>query len=115
MHMLSKEFRLRRDKDFQTLFKSKKGVFDSVCGIKFKPNGLSISRFAVVVGVKVSKSAVKRNKIRRHYQEILRHHKEEILTGFDIVLLTSKPALDLEYAKKEIRLLQVLKKGKLLK
>ncbi len=112
--MLPAPYRLRKDKDVERVLKSKRGVFDPICGVKFFPNGLPESRFAVVVGGKVSKSAVERNHVRRQYREVLRLHLREIVPGYDILLLVSKPALTLEYVEKEVRLLKVLSKAKLL-
>ena len=95
--------RLKREQD----------VFDSVCGVKFLANGGEQSRFVVVVGTKVHKSAVKRNRTKRQYREIIKAHLSRITPGVDVVLLTSKAALELDYHEKEERLLRVLKKAKL--
>lgn len=112
--MLAKENRLRRDKEFKKVFASGKSVFDSACGVKFAKNDLNDSRFAVVVGTKVSKSAVKRNRVRRQYREIVRLKLEEIKKGYDVILLVGKEALTLDYEKKEKKLGKVLKKAKLI-
>ena len=111
--MLSQENRLRRDQDFKRVFSKGRGVFDSACGVKTQANGRDVSRFAVVVGTKVSKSAVKRNRIRRQYQEILRLHLAQLAPGFDVILLCGKDALTFTYEEKEKRLMQVLKRAKL--
>lgn len=111
--MFPGEYRLRKDTDVDRVLKGKRGVFDPVCGVKYFPNGLSNSRFAVVVSSKVHKSAVHRNHVRRQYREIVRSHLGEIATGFDVVLIASKPALELDYAEKEARLLKVLGKARL--
>ncbi len=109
--MLAKEYRLRRDKDFQRVFSRGKSVFDGACGVRFDKNQLKNSRFAVVVGTKVHKSAVKRNTIRRQYSEIIRLHLDKIQPGFDVILLTSKDTLPLDYSEKEKRLIKVFKKA----
>ncbi len=106
--------RLRHEKDVARVLKSKKGAFDSACGIKMTPNGLTISRFSVVVGKKVSKSAVVRNRIRRQYREIIRLRIPLITPGFDVLFLTAKPALDLSYEQKESGLVRTLRKAGLL-
>lgn len=111
--MLEKQFRLKRDKDFQRVFKKGESVFDKACGLKFQRNDLEHSRFAVVVGTKVSKSAVKRNKIRRQYQEILRLHFSELADGFDVIVLCGKESLGMSYEEKEKKLVKILKKAKL--
>lgn len=112
--MLPKEYRLRRDKEFKQVFKSGKSVFDAACGLKFQKNSMKNSRFAVVVGTKVSKSAVKRNRTRRQYQEIIRLKFDDISSGFDVILLVGKEALNLDYDSKEKKLLKVLKKAELI-
>ena len=112
--MLNKENRLKREKDFDIVFKSGKSVFDKVAGLKFQKNGRKNSRFAVVVGLKVSKSAVVRNKARRQYREIIRLNLENIARGYDIIVLTSKESLKLGYEDKEKQLMKVFKKANLL-
>lgn len=112
--MFPLNYRLRHEKDVARVLKSKKGAFDSACGIKMTPNGLAISRFSVVVGKKVSKSAVVRNRIRRQYREIIRLRIPVITTGYDVLFLTAKPALVLDYAQKESGLVRTLRKAGLL-
>ncbi len=59
-------------------------------------------RVAVVVSKKVSKSAVKRNRIRRRIFEIVRSHENNITRPFDLVLtvhsdsLVTMPAKEIE-------------------
>ena len=113
-YMFAQQNRLRREKEVDLVFKKGKSVFDSACGIKFKENHQSDSRFAIVVGTKVHKRAVQRNRMRRQYREILKKHLPEFKTGYDVVLLTSKEALALDFAQKEERLLRVLRKAKLI-
>lgn len=112
--MLARDFRLRHEKDIARTLKSKAGAFDAVCGVKIVKNNLTTSRFAVVVGTKVSKKAVDRNRIRRQYREIVRSMMKEIKPGFDVILLTAKPALLLDYQEKEAKLRSALHRAKLL-
>jgi len=112
--MFSKEHRLRKENEVKSVVKTGKSVFDPVCGIKFKKNDLDVSRFTVVAGLKVSKSAVKRTRVKRQYREIVRLRVERIKPGYDVVMLVSSKAIDLEYADKEERLMKVFKKAGLL-
>lgn len=112
--MLPKENRLKLDKDIKAVVKGGRSIFDPVCGIKLRKNNLTVSRFAVVVGLKVSKSAVKRNKVKRHYREILRLNLEKLKPGFDVVLLASSKTLALDYSQKEEGFMKVLKKAGLI-
>lgn len=112
--MLQSENRLRKDRDFQVVFKKGQSIFDNFCGVRFYKNGLENSRFAVVVGTKVHKSAVKRNKVRRQYREILRLNLLQFKKGFDVILLTSKESLNLDYHEKEEKLIKVFTKAGLM-
>ncbi len=93
--------------------RSKRGVFDAVCGVKFVANTVGNPRFVIVVSTKVSKRAVDRNKVRRQYREIC---KEVIpqLPACDIALLVSKPVLTLSFQEMRDRLLKTFAKAKLL-
>ncbi|MEK9155262.1 MAG: ribonuclease P protein component [Patescibacteria group bacterium] len=112
--MLPTKYRLRKTTDIARVLKSKAGAFDSACGVKTTKNSLNVSRFAVVVGTKVSKSAVDRNRVRRQYREILRLMMAEVRPGFDVLLLTAKPSLLLDYQEKEKKLRSTLHRAKLL-
>jgi len=90
--VLPQAHRLRHEKDIKTLFAKGKGVFDVVCGMKYRRNDLPVSRFAVVVGSKVSKSAVKRNVIRRKIRETVRELLPRLAPGYDVVFLVRPDA-----------------------
>jgi ribonuclease P protein component len=108
---MNAEHRLRKDLDIAKVLKSKKGVFDSACGMKYVKNDKAVSRFAIIVSTKVSKNAVDRNKIRRQYKEILTKVLPSFPAGYDVLLLASKPALALDYQEKEKKFLHVLRKS----
>ena len=112
--MLSAQHRLRKSMDIARVLKSKLGAFDSACGVKVAKNGLSVSRFAVVVGTKVSKNAVDRNRVRRQYRDIIHAVLSEIKPGFDALLLVARPALALDFEEKKKKLRSTLYRAKLL-
>lgn len=86
--MLKKEFRLRKQKDFENVFK--KGVYFSerYLTLKAVKNDLPFSRFGFVVSKKVSKKAVERNRIKRLMSEFIRLSQKEIKLGFDIIFIS---------------------------
>ncbi len=112
--MLPKENRLRHEKDIQALFANGKGVFGIYLSLKFKKNNLSDSRFAMVAGVKVSKKAVVRNRLKRQVRAILHAHLRELAHGFDVAILIRKEAVGKTSGDLEKDLLKLLKKAKLL-
>jgi len=80
---------------------------------KYTKNDLKIG---FVVGKKVSKSAVKRNKIKRQMREVVRLLlKDEKLKDGAMVSVIAKPsALGASYVDIETSLLDVFRRGKLL-
>ena len=86
--MLPAQNRLRHEKDIKALFSEGKGVFDAACGLKYRKNGHKETRFAVVVGMKVSKNAVVRNKVRRRIRSVIEARLPTIKGGFDVAFLT---------------------------
>lgn len=114
LRMLPQINRLRKEKDVERVFKTGKSVFDPVCGFKFLPNHLPVSRFAILVGIKVFKSAVKRNRLRRQIREIVHLNLKKIKPGFDFVFIVRSGAKDSEYQVLERVVLGVLKGAKLI-
>jgi len=62
--MLSKKFRLTRSQ-INLLYKKGRSKNFGFLGLKFLPNGLPLSRFAVVIPQAVVKKVVQRNRLRR--------------------------------------------------
>jgi len=85
--MLPKINRIKKKKDFDEIFKKGKISRGNSLIFKFKKNNLKESRFAFVVSLKVSKSAVVRNKIRRRMSEIIRQNIKNITNGIDLVIV----------------------------
>lgn len=108
--MLPKDHRLRLDKDIKTLFAKGKSVFGLLVMIKIRPNRLLISRFAVVVGTKISKRAVVRNRIRRQIRSVVENHLTEFTPGFDIVFMPKKEAIGKKTAELEEEILLMFKR-----
>lgn len=111
--MFSSENRLRNDKDIKTLFARGKSVFDLSLGIKFRKNNLQTSRFAIVVGVKVSKKAVDRNRLKRRIRGIVEKHLVSIAPGFDVMFLVKKEAMAKPTPELEVQILRAFKRAKL--
>jgi len=112
--MLSKEYRLRTEKDIKALFKNSKSAFGIYSILKAKKNNQNNSRFAVIVGVKVSKKAVVRNKIKRQIRYIIKKNLENIQNGFDVGVMIKKEAVGKTFKEIEDDLVNSFKKIKLL-
>lgn len=113
--MLQRFYRLTEEKDFTLLVKSRKSAFSRLLGLKARENHLDHSRFGVVVGLKVSKRANKRNLIKRRVREILRLHLNEIAPGHDVMVIGLAAAVGASYQELERDILAALKKLGLMK
>ncbi len=111
--MFSQKNRLRSEKDIARVLRSRQGVFDAVCGVKYVQNSVGCPRFVIVVSTKVSKNAVERNRARRQYREICKELLPHMPTC-DIALLVSRPALALDFHEKKEGLRRVFLRAKLL-
>lgn len=85
--MLSKVNRLTKDKDFENVFKKGRFISEDFLSCKFIKNNLSVSRLGFLVGKKISKKAVERNKIKRRLRASVRNFFAEINSGFDIIIM----------------------------
>ena len=85
--MLPKENRLKKKKDFENVFKNGHGCKDGFLYLKIVKNSLEPSRFGFVVSTKFSKSAVKRNKVKRWFRELTRTNIQDIEKGLDCVVV----------------------------
>lgn len=116
--MLPRIYKLKRDNDFKKVFEKGKYFQNNFIRIKFNKNDLrasQASRFGFMVGLKVSKKAVERNKIRRWLEEVIRLNLNQIKTGFDLVVMVSPEILGKKHQEVEITLISLLKKGNLIK
>ena len=112
--MLSSEYRLRHEKDIKALFARGKSVFGIWLGMKFQPNKLSVSRFAVVVGTKVSKKAVVRNRLKRQIRAVIQEYLPRTNPGYDVLFFLKKEAIGKDFEEISKQVVQSLKKARLL-
>ncbi len=85
--MLPEENRLKKDRDFEKVFKEGKGFKEDFLFLKIKKNNLKISRFGFVVSQKISKKAIIRNKIKRRLSELVKFKLKEVKKGIDVLII----------------------------
>lgn len=85
--MLPKLNRLKKRKDFEGVFKQKKGYKENFLYLKAVKNNLKSSRFGFIVGKNFSNKAVIRNKTKRQLREAIRTNLPNIKSGFDIIII----------------------------
>jgi len=112
--MLKERYRLRKTKDIEAVVKRGRGASTGKIAVKLAKNGLKSSRFAFVAGIKVSKLAVKRNRLRRLMREAVRNHLKDIKPGYDVMIVAKKPLLGAALSEVESEIVRVFKTVKLL-
>lgn len=111
--MLPKQNRLSK-KDIEKIFKKNKNFRGEFFILKIRPNFLPFSRFSVIVPLKVSKQATKRNKIKRRTREILRKNLLKIKPGFDGVFIATPKIIGKKYKEIEEEIENLLRLANIL-
>ena len=124
--MLPKENRLKHDRDFITLFAEGRFVLGSLVNAQiwkidpakyprrnYSPNDLKIG---FVVSKKLSKSAVKRNRVKRQMREAVRLilQKNNLKTGYLLLILAKNEILEQDFTEIQKSMEQILRRVSLL-
>jgi len=112
--VLPKENRLKKNAEFQSVYKKGDFFGTKLINFKYKKNGLPYTRVGFVVSTKISKSAVKRNGLKRMICEIFRLNLDKIKAEYDIVVITKPGITDLKHKDIEKDVMFFLKKTKLM-
>ena len=94
---LPRNCRLVRRSEYDAVYREGRRRTSREFTIFLRPNGLEISRFGWSIK-KALGNAVRRNRIRRRLREILRLHRQEIATGWDIVIHPRSTAATTEFS-----------------
>lgn len=85
--MLAKLNRLKKKKDFENVLRKGRGFKEDFLVLKVVKNNLFQTRMGLIVGLKVSKKATLRNKIKRRLRALMMPKMSKIEKGIDIVLI----------------------------
>jgi ribonuclease P protein component len=113
--MLPKNYRLKKKKDFERVFKRGKGLGENFLILKFVNNNLGVLRIGFVVGQKVSKKATLRNKVKRRLREVVRANLAKLKSGYDLVFLTKKGIEEKSFREIKEMVEELFRKAKLFK
>lgn len=98
--------KLRSRKDFKHIFQRGARVNGRYFTLHYLANNQKNNRWAVVVSTKVSKRAVRRNRLRRRLSSLLKASQNSIKPGYDLVVVVKNDffaenvdALNIEYAQ----------------
>lgn len=107
--MLARPFRLHRWKDFQTFHRVKPYYRSQNFSIKVQSNTLNYPRFGIIVGTKVSKKAVHRNRIKRKIRACLQKFSPPTPYGKDILIIVQRDIYDIRFAALDTTLQKIFK------
>jgi len=117
--MLSKKYRITKNKEFESIMKNKKAVYSPVMMCKYIKSNNDYPRFGLIVSNKVSKKASQRNLIKRRLREIIRLNLAKIKKGYDLAIIVSPKIINekgkvLKYDELEKFLIDLFKKAEIL-
>ncbi|MET3699779.1 ribonuclease P protein component [Bacillus oleivorans] len=111
---MKKEYRVKKNEDFQVIFKKGK----SVANRQFVVYSLKkVDQPYFRIGISVSKkigNAVKRNYIKRCIRKFFQSFGQDIRSGHDYLIIARKPTSEMDYHQIEKSLTHVLRLGKVL-
>ena len=109
--MLSRKFRLRQKDDVNRVFKEGRSAASRELALKFLPNKEGKTRVVILVGKKLHKSAVARNRIRRRLREVARLNYEKLPQGIDLLVVARTVKLrEMEFGELTQKYLQLVKR-----
>ena len=111
--MLKKEYRIKKNKEFQIVYKKGK-VFHSPSVVMYIYNNTGQkSRFGFTVSKKIGKAVI-RNKIKRKLREICRLNLHKIKKGYDIIIVARIAIKEKTYQEIAKDVLRLFHKAKVL-
>ena len=107
--------RLRKARDFQRVRQQGRSVGSSLLTLGWIANDLALCRCGYVVGKRVGKSAVARNRVKRRLREILRLQIKagQVIPGFDLVLIARAGAAQATYQQLATDVTHLLRRARL--
>ena len=110
--MLANSSRLKKNKEFDQVFKEGKTAYGQFLGLKARNNGLNTNRFGVLLSTKVSKLAVTRNLYKRKIKTIIRLESSKMSSDHDCVIIVLPGILGKKYQDIKTELQTIFRKLK---
>ena len=105
---------LRKNRDFQIVFKTGKSYANKMLVMYVKENGTEKNRLGISVSKKVGNSVV-RHRVKRLIKESYRLREKVFNSGLDIVIIARNSAADASYQEVESALLHLSKLHQLIR
>ncbi|WP_409227358.1 ribonuclease P protein component [Gudongella sp. SC589] len=105
---MEKKNRLRKNMEFKKVYKARKNFWNRNLILYIRRNGTKETRIGVSITRKVG-NAVVRNKLKRRIKELNSRYIENLKSGYDIVIIPKKNAVDLSFKDLESALKHIYK------
>lgn len=110
---MRRKFRIKKNEDFQTVFKQGKSIANRqfVIYMLQKPEEREFR-----IGLSVSKkigNAVTRNRVKRLIRQVFLEEKHRIASGNEFIIIARKPAADMNYHEVKSSLNHLFRKAKI--
>lgn len=109
--MLARKARLRKNREFDLVYKTGKSYSDKKLKLYILPNSLPEQRCGFSISKKVSKKAVERNKLKRRLSFIFRKESKKILNSIDIIFVARTELINLSFSEIEKTVKNLLNKA----
>ncbi|WP_422485780.1 ribonuclease P protein component [Gudongella sp. DL1XJH-153] len=93
---MDKKNRLRKNMEFRKVYKARKNFWNRNLILYIRKNGTEETRIGVTITKKVG-NAVVRNKLKRRIKELNSAYIANLKSGYDIVVIPKKNAVDLSF------------------
>ncbi|HBH46038.1 MAG: ribonuclease P protein component [Candidatus Jacksonbacteria bacterium RIFOXYC2_FULL_44_29] len=114
--MLPKIHRLTKEEDFKRVINKGRSFFIKEFGIKILPTGSAQpTRIGIIVPKKITRTIVRRNRVKRQVRNIFLGLIDNLASGFDLIFFARADFLKLEFVEMNQKISDVLKKMRLLK
>ena len=115
MYSLDKEKRLRKNREYQVVYRSGRSYVNRLAVMYILARSpKQKTRVGFVTGKKIG-CAVERNRSRRLMKEVYRLHQYELADGYDIVLIGRSFMKDAGYQEAERSIMQLFRRAGILK
>lgn len=104
--MMAFSLSLKKNRDFQKVYKNKCSRADEFLVLYTRKNGLEINRLGISASKKVGNSVV-RHKIKRLVKEAYRLEEASFLAGYDMVVVARKEAASMDFFQCKSSLLRL--------
>ena len=111
---MNKKYRLRKNYQFNFVYKNGKAVSNEFCTVVFCKNKASVPRVGYSVSKKFGK-AVKRNRAKRRMKEAVGSFFVKMNASCNYIFLPKPPCLDANFAVLKLSMEKLLQKAGLIK